>query len=274
MQKRQKRTAASDDSRRNGSSLPLVICVAAFLIAFSLALVYTAGLLLASPGRKVDQERCYQLAKSFAKEMDGELKTSGSSFQIFANQFLNKSIYNEYNPDNPSTVYHYIAEDNADDSYGKIKLHLYKELNEEEKGALEGTLTKVYDNANFTEIVKTCQEKVFQRYVFTVEVIAELRDMEYNYATEYFRVDQYQVVFTHNGIGIVWDSQDNCWKTGNSAGEVYEGWKDEEAEPIHYRYVTEEEPLSVEYRNVYAEAGMAGKTVKTVKAASQGGGSR
>lgn len=241
------------NSRTRGSSLPLVICVAAFMLAFSLALVYTAGLMMSRAGKKVEQERCCQLASTFARQLDRELKKDKSSFQEFVNKFLSSSAYNEYNPENPSTVYHYIAEDNVDDSYGVIKVRLYKELNEEEQDTLSGYLQKVNDNANFTTVVEERQNQTFQRYIFTVEVIAQLGELSYNYSTEYFRQDKYRVVFSHNGMTIVWDGSE--WKEGDMAGAVYEGWKGSE-EPIQYQYLIEENPISVKYRNVHAEPGM------------------
>ena len=228
----------------------------AFLLFFSLALVYTAGLLLAGAHKKVDQERCYQLASSFAGEMDRELKTEDSGFQKFADKFLESRAYSEYDPENPSTVYHYIAESNAGEAYGKIKLRLHKELNEQSEDTgteiLSGSLPQVAGNADFTDLVNTYKNKTFHRYVFTVEVIAESGDLSYNYATEYFREDKYKVTFSHKGTAIVWDGV--SWKVGNTAGIVYEGWKNSQ-EPIQYEYHVDELESGV-YRNVHAEKAM------------------
>ena len=40
---------------------------------FAAAIVYTAGLLTAEANERLEQERCYQLAKSYAKALDTEL---------------------------------------------------------------------------------------------------------------------------------------------------------------------------------------------------------
>ena len=87
---------------RAGSSLIMVVCVSAFLVAFALAMVYTGSMLMARANRRLEQERCYQLASSFAKVLDGELERYGgrdlealksdttynNSFYRFAFQFL------------------------------------------------------------------------------------------------------------------------------------------------------------------------------------------
>ena len=59
---------------KNGSTLVIVVCVSALLMAFALAMFYTAGLLLARANRRLEQERSYQLAQSFAKVLEEELK--------------------------------------------------------------------------------------------------------------------------------------------------------------------------------------------------------
>lgn len=278
---RKRKQSADLDNKKQGSSLPLVICVAAFLVAFSLALVYTSGLLMSGANEKVKKERCRQLAGSFAKNVDKELKTSNSSFWSFANRFLDNPDYNEYNPDNPSTVYHYIADSTPGDAngspYGVMKMHLYKELNEESSAVYEGTLEKdVAADADFTQKVKELQENKFQRYILTVEVLAECDDLLYTYATEYLREDTYGIEFSHKdkaGVTytIVWKSGEDgndkgSWRIGTTEGVEYNGWSEEGAEPIRYKYLLTE-PSSVVYMNVHEESGM----MPTVPA--QGGGS-
>lgn len=159
-------------------------------------------------------------------------------------------------------MYHYIADDgrdgvqNADDPYGTIKMRLHKELNEAVLDeALEGMLSQVTnDNAEFTTIVNERQNQTFQRYILTIEVIAEWNDLSYNYVIEYFREDKYKVEFSHDGTKIVWDG--SKWRIGDTAGPVYDGWNAEGASRIQYKYQIDENPLSVEYHNVHAEAGM------------------
>ena len=48
---------------KKGSTLVIVVCVSAFLMAFALAMLYTSGLLLSRANRRLEQERSYQLAQ-------------------------------------------------------------------------------------------------------------------------------------------------------------------------------------------------------------------
>ena len=59
---------------KEGASLVMVICIGAFLMAFALSMIYTAGLLLSRSNRRLEQERSYQLARSFSQILDLELK--------------------------------------------------------------------------------------------------------------------------------------------------------------------------------------------------------
>ena len=58
---------------KNGSTLVIVVCVSALLMAFALAMLYTAGLLLSRANRRLEQERSYLLAQSFAQVLEQEL---------------------------------------------------------------------------------------------------------------------------------------------------------------------------------------------------------
>lgn len=240
-----------------GASMPLVVCVSAFLVAFALALIYTAGLLLSRVNAKTDEERCYQLAESFAKQLEEELKmpvpvspgVAAPSFQQFANKFLNDSAYNEYDPEHPeSTVYHYLAETTGADeaAYGKISVLLHKEVYEGESSALTGELNPS-EGGNYTESINILKENKFRNNYFTVEVVARLDNLSYTYATEYVRADQYQLKFTHNGNVIVWDEAKG-WCLSNEAGDVYTGLTGS-SEKIKYEYLTDQ-LVTYSYENV------------------------
>ena len=68
-----KRVENLKENRKKGISMAIVLCVSAFFLAFAAAIVYTAGLLTAEANERLEQERCYQLAKSYAKVLDTEL---------------------------------------------------------------------------------------------------------------------------------------------------------------------------------------------------------
>ena len=78
-----KRVENLKENRKKGISMAIVLCAAAFLVAFAAAIVYTAGLLTAEANERLEQERCYQLAKSYAKVLDTEL----TSYTLFSSVF-------------------------------------------------------------------------------------------------------------------------------------------------------------------------------------------
>ena len=105
------------EESKKGSTLVIVVCVSAFLMAFALAMLYTAGLLLSRANRRLEQERSYQLAQSFANVLEQELKADydkpenapEKSFYRYVYQFL-EGRYGEYDPDHKDeTIFHYTA---------------------------------------------------------------------------------------------------------------------------------------------------------------------
>lgn len=239
---------------KNGVSLPLVICVGALLLAFSLAIIYTASLMMSNANQKLLEERTYQLAKSFAGVLDAELRaehsmngevedgtnSGGNSFQRFANQFLDKKVYNEYEQGNPNTVYHYqanAAELGIPADYGMVEVLLYKELSAGGNSGLADTLVGG-EGGDYDEKIKNLKGSTFQRYVFVVEVVAKYEDLEYHYITEYYRKDSYDIHFTYDDATIVWvsgaDGTTGEWKKENSAGSTVTP-----TGPITYTYQTD-----------------------------------
>ena len=194
---------------KNGSTLVIVVCVSAFLTAFALAMFYTAGLLLARANRRLEQERSYQLAQSFAQVLDQELKTAydepkdapEKSFYRYAYNFL-EGRYGEYDPDHPDeTIFHYTAAlpDGVDAAkYGTVKVVMYKEANQDQDVDMEGELVK-------DQSVDDILNNGIARYIFTVEVTAESDGVSYSYSTVYRQMATYEVTFKHDGKKIVWD---------------------------------------------------------------------
>lgn len=144
-----KRVENLKENRKKGISMAIVLCVSAFFLAFAAAIVYTAGLLTAEANERLEQERCYQLAKSYAKVLDTELTSytrkteeNSTTFYGFASRFLD-GRYAEYDPGNQdNTVFYYqpVAASMPDPKYGTIKIALYKETGEEDNtDLLSGT---------------------------------------------------------------------------------------------------------------------------------------
>ena len=223
----QNKIRALRKSQKKGASLVIVVCVSAFLVAFALAMVYTAGLMLSQANRRIEQERCRQLAVSFARVLEKELlqyeKTENAptnSFYLFACRFLEDSRYMEYNPDYPeSTVYHYSAgESPAGDDYGKITVVLYKE-NDWEGDRITGTL-----NYNPNETAQDpLSEVAVAHYTLTVEVIADTGKTSFQHATVYNQqanYDESAVLFeAEDGRKLKWESESRKWLVSNTGNE-------------------------------------------------------
>lgn len=221
---------------KKGVTLVVVICVSAFLVAFALGMIYTAGMLLSGADKRLEQERCYQLARSFAQVLDRELTgytkpndtgTPQDSFYVFACMFLEDSRYMNYNPDHPDeTMYRYNAGlsgfGQEGEEYGDIQVILYKELIEDDMtGEIDFDPT---DSAREDPMETLTGQKIF-RYMLTVEVVASLRGRFYHYRTVYDQRVRYMedaiTCRTPDGQAtITWNKTDQKWY--RLGGELYE----------------------------------------------------
>ena len=210
---------------KNGSTLVVVVCVSAFLMAFALAMLYTAGLLLSRANRRLEQERSYQLAQSFAQVLDQELKADydkpenapEKSFYRYVYNFL-EGRYGEYDPDHPDeTIFHYTAalpEGVDTNKYGTVKVVMYKEANQDQDVDMSGELLK-------DQSVDDILNNRIVRYIFTVEVTADIDGVSYSYSTVYRQMATYEVKFKHDGKNIVWDGS---WHEYLSSPEYIVDW--------------------------------------------------
>lgn len=256
---------------KRGTSLVIVICVAAFLMAFALAMLYTAGLLLARANRQLEQERCYQLAKSFSEVLDEELTRytcpvgaaadpsapAGSQapddqcFYSYVRKFLN-GVYGEYDPDHPDeTIFHYTGAGMDADTkrnYGNVRVVLYKEANPD-AAAMSGD---VPDVTNPESVI----DADIYLYDFTVEVTAESEDgkLSCRYSTEYRQSEIYEVAFTTTGgIRVYWDETNGIWHEGSESGIEYDPLT-HPAETIRYQYSKDNVKQCI-FKNIYEKAG-------------------
>ncbi len=225
-----------------GTSIVIVTCISALILAFALALTHLSGLLLARAGQKIAQERSRQLAESFAGVLDRELKlyeipgsAPGDSFYRYACQFL-EGRYGEYDPDQPdATVFHYTAASPSvsADSYGQIRVAIYKEAGEEQEDAMTGEISA--DQADWAVSNR------FQRYLFTVEVTAEADGVSWRCRTEYRQMASYDVIFRHGGQRIVWDAAGGTFRLYSLTGEPYTV---PDGEMIRYEYRTDSDGIT------------------------------
>lgn len=232
--------------RNKGISMAVVLCVSAFFLAFAAAILYTAGLLTAQSNKRLEEERCYQLAKSYAAVLEQQL-TKGTqkseedtgasrSFYDFANRFLDGEQYVEYDAGNPdATSYHFVTggTDLGDlsktsdlaSSYGNIGITLRKEANAGEGSTIlqEGTIP-LDPSGNYTAQIEALRKTTVRKYLLSVDVTAYYEDVSYTYTTEFAREETYDVSFSYNGTALYWDEENKVWRTGNSAGDEYKNW--------------------------------------------------
>ncbi len=260
-------------NRKNGISMVLVTCVAAFFIAFAAAILYTAGLLTAQSNQRLKEERCYQLSKSFSEALGKELKkydqkkdtSATGTIYAYANKFLDGERYLEYDDNYPdSTKYNYVI-NSADlndltksgslpDEYGNLVVTLKKEKNANESvDSLKGGTIENPGDGNYDTIIAEIENTSVREYLFIVDVTAYYEDATYTYSTEYNREEKYKIRFSHNGTEIVWDSDARAWKVGNTSGAVYDFNNSED--PITYEYIKSETTQCKYVENTYAEEG-------------------
>ena len=262
-------------NKKNGISMALVICVAAFFTAFSAAILYTTGLLTAQSTQRLKEERCYQLAKSFSEALAQELvkyeqkddSNAANTIYAYANKFLDGEQYLEYDAKQPDvTSYRYVI-DRADlenlnesnilpEGYGNITVTLAKEQNGDENinNLHGGEIAITNGEANYDTIINEIKNTTVRQYLMTLKVTAYYDDVTYTYSTEFVREEKYGIRFTHNGTTIVWDN--NNWRRDNTGGEIYTP----SGSPILYEYQKNNTTSCKFIENTYKEEGDAGKS--------------
>ena len=121
------------------------------------------------------------------------------------------------------------------ENFGNLRITLSKEKNSSENQTeLEGGEIPV-QTGSYDAVIAEKQNISVRQYIFTVEVTAYFNDMTYAYSTEYTREEKYNVQFSHNGTTIVWDTDDQVWKVGNTSGNEYSF---DNSDPIQYKYLT------------------------------------
>jgi uncharacterized protein YtpQ (UPF0354 family) len=246
------------ENQNKGVSMAIVMCISALLVAFALTMVYTGSSMMATANQQIRQERCYQLAQSFAQVADEQLKDTNSDFYKFvANQFMT-SIYQDYDPEEPeSTGYRYqgsLTGEGYEENYGTVVIELRKELTDDSlTGDTYYTLDAGYNNdkSNLTNVIEALKEVGQTRYTLTVAVQVTLEKTEYTYTTEYDCVEYLTPRFYHNGKLISWDTANNRWRlTESENGLAYVG-NISSTNPVEYVYRTDEKGvISREFRDI------------------------
>lgn len=175
---------------KKGVSMALVLCISAFFMAFAAAILYTAGVVTAQSTHRLEEERCYRLAKSYADVLGRELTryqnkgdtAAAGSFYAFANQFLDGERYLEYNSDYPDTSKYQYVLDTTDlsditksgslpENFGNLRITLSKEKNSSENQTeLEGGEIPV-QTGSYDAVIAEKQNISVRQYIFTVDVL-------------------------------------------------------------------------------------------------------
>lgn len=268
---RRKKSGKLSANARQGSSLVIVICVSAFLVAFALAMIYTAGALLSRSNRRLEQERSYQLARSFSEVLGAELARyqylsnglqpttetpgydgdviapyPGDSFYQYVVKFL-EGDYGEFDPDHPDeTIFHYTAgaaSGGADtEQYGEIQVALYKDP--EETGEMSGTFL-------VSEGTAKIEETPIQRYTFRIKVTATLDGKAFSYETKYRQMVSYKVSYWYQDQTVV--EANDGWHQGSVTGPLYNF---DGSEILQYRYTPGIENIkSCKFENAFEGEG-------------------
>ena len=80
---------------KKGVSMALVLCISAFFMAFAAAILYTAGVVTAQSTHRLEEERCYRLAKSYAEVLGPDIRTKAIRQQPGASMHLPISFWTE-----------------------------------------------------------------------------------------------------------------------------------------------------------------------------------
>lgn len=237
-------------NKNKGISMAVMLCVSAFFVAFAAAIVYTSGLLTAQASMRLKQERCHQLAKTYAEVLHKALTTpetknvqKGSDFYSFVNVFIENEQYAEYTGTD-ATKYKFLysdtdltkdlSESELKSGYGNIVVTLSKEKTSSDN--LTGEI-EVNASSNYAAEIERLENTIIRQYIVTMEVTSYYEDTMYTYEKEYTREEKYKLKFTHNGNVILWAADANggqgVWKDGTTEGEDYVFVGDEQ---IRYEY--------------------------------------
>lgn len=232
---------ALKNNQKKGVSMAVMLCVSAFFLAFAAAILYTAGMMTSQSTERLKQERCYQLARSAAAVIDQELtrqdytdKNSESLINTlykFANQFLDRTQYADYDEDNDpeNTQYTYVLteSDLSDlskniegmDGFGNLSLTLRKEKNgNEDISSMSGSIEVKGDGSSYAEEIENIKRREVRQYSLSVDVTAYYEDAQYTYTTEYVRAETFEPLFTYQDKDIYWVNGE--WREGSTAGQV------------------------------------------------------
>ena len=175
-------------NRRKGVSLVIAMCASFLLFSFGFSIVYSASLLLRGSEDEIAQERCRQLAQSFADVLQAELIKEESEFRSFAETVLEEG---------PSLVRTMAA---GDETYGTLTVS----IREDEELLPELPSGSFPLSETHAALAAIEEENSFLRRRFTLETRAELEGESYTCRDPYLQTERFQPLFFMEGIPVDW----------------------------------------------------------------------
>lgn len=186
-------------NRKKGISLVIAMCASALILGLSLYVIRVAGTLLRQSADRVEQERCSQLARSFAQVLETELhrgEMEEGNFYALACEALETG-----------ERVRCTAKGKKDDEILTVVIRPA----EQKKEPVSGSGSFPWEES--PEMVEQiCRENSFLAGGFTLSVAAELGRESYVCSTAYHSYHRVQTLFFWNGeTRVYWDGQD--WYT-------------------------------------------------------------
>lgn len=187
------------ENRRRGVSLVIAMCASAVIFGLALGVTRSGYLLLDRAGRKVERERCCQLAQSFAEVLEDKLRQGSmetadeGDFYTFVNRALETGETVRCQAEGP-------------EGYGIITVTV-RPSGETAEAPTGGGSFSYSESAEAIAQIET--ENYFLADYISVETAAVLERESYACSTVYCRKDCFQLLFFWNGTEeIYWDGEE------------------------------------------------------------------
>ena len=203
------------ENRKKGISLVIALCASALLLVCALCVIRTGASLLDQAVGTIEEERCSQLARSFAEVLEAELMQGGTeagSFRALACEAMERGERIR------------CAAEQAEE-YGSLTVVIRPA--ERAAESVEGSGSFSWEES--PEMVEEIYRKsLFPAGGFTVTVAAELDEESYVCSTAYHGYHRVQTLYFWNGEEqVYWDGEqwyaDAEWTlpVEEDAGEIH-----------------------------------------------------
>lgn len=186
------------ENRRRGVSLVIAMCASAVIFGLALGVIRSGYLLLDRAGRKVERERCCQLAQSFAEVLEAKLR-QGSMESAEAGDFY---TFVDHALETGETVR---CQAEGPEGYGVITVTVRPSGQTAEAPAEGGSFSY---SESAAAIARIEAENSFLAEYISIETAAALERESYACSTVYCRKDSFQPRFFWNDTEeVYWDGE-------------------------------------------------------------------